>query len=107
METKENCRILLDKATQKVKCYRFKSKELKRELALHEDSDDKNKSSVTDIITGCRLFGINKKVKDVKDIDIKENLIKFINHYTIDAINSKFSELDKVPMEERFRKAKK
>lgn len=107
MELKDNCKVLLEKATQKVKCFKFKSKELDRELALHEDTEDKNKSSVTDVITGCRLFGINRKVKDVKENDIRDNLNKFINHYTIDAIHSKFSELDKIPMEERLKKAKK
>ena len=107
MELKDNCKILLTRTTQKVKCFKFKSKELDRELALHEDTDDKNKSSVTNVITGCRLFGINNKVKDIKENDIRDNLTKFINHYTIDAIHSKFSELDKIPMEERFKKVKK
>ena len=43
METKDTCKILLEKATQKVKCYKFISKEINRELALHEDVEDKNK----------------------------------------------------------------
>ena len=107
METKDNCKILLERATQKIRCFRFKCKDLNRELALHEDTEDKNKSSITDIKTGNRLLTINKKVKDIKDIDIQEELQRFINHYTKDLIQSRFEELDSIPMEERFKKAKK
>ena len=107
MDLKDNCVILLEKATQRVKCYKFKDHTINRELALHEDSEDKNKSSVTDIKTGCRLFTLHTKVKDVKESDIKEGLNKFINHYTVDAILSKVAELDKTTMEERIKKGKK
>ena len=103
METKDTCKILLERATQKVKCYRFKSREINRELALHEDIEDKNKSSVTDVITGMRLFTIPSKIKDVKEADVKERLAKFINHYTIEAIKTRVVELEKTTMEEKFK----
>lgn len=103
MDLKDNCKLLLDKATQKVKCCKFHSKDLNRELAVHEDISDKNKTSVTDIVTGCRLFVISTKVKDVKESDIKDNMQKFISHYTLDSIKAKFEELDKIPMEQRFK----
>ena len=107
MDLKDSCTILLERATQKVKCYKFKDHTINRELALHEDLGDKNKSSVTDIKTGCRLFTLPHKVKDIKENDIREGLNKFINHYTVEAILSKVAELDKTTMEERFKKGKK
>lgn len=103
METKDTCKILLEKATQKVKCYKFISKEINRELALHEDVEDKNKSSVTDVVTGMRLFIIPNKVSNVKETDIKEGLTKFINHFTLDGIKSRVAELEKTTMEEKFK----
>lgn len=107
METKDNCTILLEKMTQKVRCFKFKSSVLDRELALHEDTEDKHKSSITDVKTGNRLLTINNRVKDVKEVDIQNELQKFINHYSIDCIKNRLEELDKVPMEQRIKKAKK
>ena len=104
MEIKDTCVILLEKATQKTKCYKFKSSELGRDLALHEDSEDKNHSSVTDIVTGLRLFGINQKVKDVKEDTLNSNLEKFIRHYSLEMIVKKLADEEKVPMEEKFKK---
>ena len=103
METKDTCKILLEKATQKVKCYKFKSKEINRELALHEDVEDKHKSSVTDVVTGMRLFTIPNKVSNIKESDIRESLTKFINHYTVEAIKARVVELEKTTMEEKFK----
>lgn len=104
MELKDNCIILLEKATQKVKCYKFLSMELNRELALHEDSENKNYSSVTDIKTGLRLFGIPLKTKDVKEELLKTNLEKFIRHFTKDTILTKLQNEEQVPMQEKIRK---
>lgn len=95
METKENCKILLKNGkTQKVKCYKFFQKELERELAVHEDVDNKSRTSITDIKTGFGLRQFNKEIKKVTETDINETLIEFIKHYTIEGIKDKFKEID-------------
>ena len=96
METKETCKILLDKGnTQKVKCYKFFQTDLNRELAVHADSDHKfTTTNITDTITGLRLCSIPKEVSKVNEKDIDETLNNFIKHYTIDSIIEEFKRLD-------------
>ena len=107
MELKDNCKILLERSTQKVKCFKFQNSEIERELALHEDTEDRNKSAISDVNTGFRLITISKKVKDIKEADITDQLQRFINHYTKEAVCNKLNEMDKTPMEDKFKKVKK
>ena len=96
METKQSCKVLLkNNKKQKVKCYKFFQKDIEREIAVHEDVENKNVTSITDVLTGLRLKQIHKEIRKVTEAEIEETLIKFIGHYTIDSIKSKFQELDK------------
>lgn len=104
MELKGNCIALLEKTTHKVKCYRFMNSDLNRELALHEDTDNNSHSSVTDVNTGLRLFGIPQRPKDVKEETLKEHMEKFLRHYTVENVLKKLAEADKTSMEEKFKK---
>ena len=95
MELKDTCKILLDKGTPlKVKCYKFQHKDFNRELAVHENSDHKTLTTITDVTSGMRLCGINKDVKHVTEADIKETLSTFTKHFTLDGILHRFKELD-------------
>ena len=106
MELKDNCTILLERATQKVKCFKFKSKELDRDLALHENTENKMISDVSDVVTGLRMFSIPVRIKDVKEQHISEWLDKFIKHYTPEVILAKCKEEEKVPMTDKFKRKK-
>ena len=95
METTENCKILLEKGiTQKVKCYKFFQTDFNRELAVHEHSDYKTLSSITDVKSGLKLCSIQKEIKKVTPTDIDEALNTFIRHFTLDGILTRFQELD-------------
>ena len=95
METKETCRILLDKGnTQKVKCYKFFQTDFNRELAIHEDIDHKSVTSITDILTGMRLCKIQKEVSKVTEQDIDLQINEFIKHFTLEGIINEFKKLD-------------
>lgn len=97
MELKQSCKVLLDNnKLQKVSCMLFDEEQMQRQLALHEDIDCKGKSSLTDVKTGLRLLGISKEATKVKPEDIEEAIDTFIKHFTIEEIQNKFSELDKV-----------
>lgn len=100
MELNDTNFIILDnKKKQKVKCYTFYCKELGREIFIHENVDNKNQTSVSDKITGVRLFGINQKADKVKLIDIDEPLDKFIRHFTIEEIEKEFERLENLQKE--------
>lgn len=95
MELKDNCKVLLDNnKTQKVNCYLFKNKVIKRELALHVNIDYKSMSTISDVKTGYRLCGIPKEASKVKQEDINEALDTFIKHFTKEEIQKRFVELD-------------
>ena len=96
METTENCKVLLEKGTiQKVKCYKFFQTDFNRELAVHEHVDHKTLSTITDVVTGMRLCGINKEIKKVTPEDINQAIETFTKHFTLDGILHRFEELDK------------
>ena len=86
MELKDICKVTLDKGNKKVMCYKFKHRQIGRELAVHEHVDYKNLSTITDFTTGCRLCDIRKEIKNVTKDDIKEALDKLIKHYTLEEV---------------------
>ena len=97
VDTKDTCKIILDKGTQKVKCFKFKAKGLKnRELAVHTDVDHKTFSTITDIASGLRLCSIQKEISRVTDSDIHIALDTFIRHYTLEEVLKRFKELDEI-----------
>lgn len=101
METNQTCKILLDKGnTQKVKCYKFFQTDFERELAVHEDVDHKNVTSVTDTLTGLRLCKIPKEVSKVTAQDIDLQITEFIKHFTLEGIINEFKRLDETKVGE-------
>ena len=95
METKDKGSIAVDKGNKKpVKCHKFKCKPINRELMVHEDIDDRNCVSVSDTITGFRLFKIQKKITEVQPSDITEKLKKFIRHFTEEGIATEFKRIE-------------
>lgn len=97
VETKDTCKILLDKGTQKVKCFKFRIKSLKnRELAVHQNVDHKTFSTITDVISGLRLCTIQKEISKITDKDIKEALDTFVRHFTLEEILKRFEELNEI-----------
>ena len=60
-----------------------------RELAVHEHSEYKNISTITDFNTGYRFCDIRKEVNKVTKDDIKEALDAFIRHYTLEEIKER------------------
>ena len=95
MELTDNCKILLDKGnTQKVRCYKFFQTDFNRELAVHEHSDYKTLSAITDINSGMKLCTIQKDIKKITPADIDEAMNSFIKHFTLDGILTRFKELD-------------
>lgn len=97
LDLKDTCKIQLDKGTQKVRCFKFKIKQLKnRELAAHQHSDYKTFSTITDVISGLRLCTIQKEIDKVTQDDIKEAVNTFIKHYTLEIVLKRLEELDEV-----------
>lgn len=95
METKENCKVLLkNNKWQKVKCYKFFQTDIERELAVHEDVDNKSRTSISDVQTGYGLSQFNKNIKEVTEKDINDTLNRFIKHYTIEGISKRFKEME-------------
>ena len=68
---------------------------MERELAVHEDVDNKNRTSITDVQTGYGLRQFDKNIKEVTEKDIRDTLMEFIKHYTMEVIKNKFKEKDK------------
>lgn len=95
MDFKDNGEIAVEKGkTKKVKCYKFQCKPIKRQLMVHEDIDLKNNISVSDVITGYRLFRLPIKAQKVTPTDIKEGLKKFVAHYTLEGIATEFQRIE-------------
>ena len=101
MELKDTGIITVNKnQKQKIKCHKFYSKDIDRNLIIHEDIENKNYSSVSDSVTGYRLFTLNQQVKSVKPEMIKERLDKFIKHFTLDGIQEEFKRIENLPQPE-------
>lgn len=95
MDFKDNGEVTIEKGkTKKVKCYKFQCKPIKRQLMVHEDIDKKGTISVSDVITGYRLFTLPIKAQKVTPTDIKEELKRFIMHYTIEGIAIEFQRIE-------------
>lgn len=100
METKDKGIIEIEKGKKKsVKCHKFTCKPINRELMVHEDVDNKNHSSVSDCITGYRLFGLPIKISAIKSSDVIERLKQFIAHYTKEGIAEEFKRIEKLQAE--------
>ena len=96
METKDTAYIQLDNGKkQKVKCYKYHEQRINRDLIIHEDVDNKGKSSVSDEKTGVRLFPISTKIEKLKMEQIEEPMVKFITHFTLPSIHEEFERIEK------------
>ena len=95
MEIKDKGSITLDKGNKKqIKCHKFQYKPMNRELMVHEDVDVKNCTSVSDSLTGFRLFKLSKDIEKVQPNDITEGLEKFVRHYTLEGIDLEFRRIE-------------
>ena len=95
METKDKGNIAIEKGNKKsVKCHKFTCKPINRELMVHEDIENKDWISVSDYITGFRLFKLQKKMNAVQPSDITEELKKFIKHFTKEGIAEEFKRIE-------------
>ena len=95
MEIKDKGSIAVDKGNKKqIKCHKFQYKPMNRELMVHEDVDTKNCTSVSDSLTGFRLFKLGKSIEKVQPNDITEGLEKFVRHYTLEGIDLEFKRIE-------------
>ena len=78
-----SCKIVLDKGTKTVKGASFEIPELERTVIVHEDPANKNKTNITDIITGYKFTTLNNPVGKVKEQEVREALDKFLKHYGV------------------------
>lgn len=97
MEFNEKGLITVEKGNKKkVKCRKFFCKPIQRELMIHEDTSNKNQTSVSDVITGYRLFFLDVKSDKVKPEQITERLKEFIRHFTKEGIREEFVRIEKL-----------
>lgn len=95
MDFKDSGEVTIEKGkTKKVKCYKFQCKPIKRQLMVHEDIDKKGTVSVSDVITGYRLFALPVTAQKVTPDHIKEELRKFVSHYTVEGIATEFKRIE-------------
>ena len=100
MELKDTGIITVDKnAKQKIKCKKFFCKTIDRHLMVHESVENKNISSVSDSITGYRLFNIEHKINLVTPEMIKEKLKNFVKHFTVEGIAEEFKRIENLPQD--------
>lgn len=101
MDLKDKGTITVEKGKKKsVKCHRFTCKPINRELMVHEDIDNKNFVSVSDCITGYRLFALQKKINAVNSSDVVEKLKEFIRHFTKEGIAEEFKRIETMQSQE-------
>lgn len=102
MDFKDSGEIAIEKGKfKKIKCHKFQCKPIKRQLMVHEDVDKKGMATVSDVITGYRLFELPVKAKVVTPDHIKVELKKFIAHYTKEGIAREFQRIENVVRELR------
>ena len=95
MKIEESLKVLTDKGTkQKIGCYKFYQTEMNRELAVHPNIDLKDRTSVSDVSTGLKLFDLHKVFEKVGSSDIDEKMTWFINHYTLEEILEEFKKYE-------------
>lgn len=91
----------------KVKCFKYYEESLKRNLIIHEDIDSKGCSSVSDEITGYKLFSMSYPISSLKEVQVQERMQKFIRHFTLEEIEKAFKRAEKEIEEKNTNKAKK
>ena len=97
MDTKDIGFVNLDTGKkQKVLCHKFVQKDMDRELMVHADVDNKSKSSVSDVKTGYRLFGVSQKIDKLKMEHLEEPMEKFIRHFTLPSIADEFKRIEEL-----------
>lgn len=79
---------------KKVKYSSFIHPVLNREFAIHIDIDNPNHTSISDIITGYRLFGFPVKLESVNENQISQRFESYIKHYTVELINKEFEKIE-------------
>lgn len=95
MNFKDNATVTIEKGNKKkIKCYKFFCKPIQRELMVHEDLSDKNQTSVSDVITGYRLFALEIKNDKIRPEHIKERLKEFVRHFTKEGIKAEFERIE-------------
>lgn len=88
------------KGNKKVKGYPYYSSKLKRKLFIHTNIDNEKYTSVSDTVTGYRLFGFPEKPDKIKIEQVEEKLEEFIKHYSIPLIHEEFQRVEKLLAEE-------
>ena len=100
METKDTFKISQEKGgKKKVKCALFFHEKLNRELAIHEDIDKKEFTTISDSGTGVKLFSLPFSVSTISQAQIDERLEKYIKHYTLEAITDGLTKMEKEYLE--------
>lgn len=95
MDFKDTATVAIEKGkTKKIKCHKFQCKPIQRQLMVHEDIDSKGCTSISDVITGYRLFGLKVSPNKVTPSDIKEELKRFVAHYTKEGIATEFKRIE-------------
>lgn len=97
MDYKDTATVTIEKGNRKkVKCYKFQCKPIQRELMVHEDIDTKDHTSVSDVITGYRLFSLPIKSTSIKPDDVKNRLKEFVRHFTKEGIKAEFKRIEEL-----------
>lgn len=87
MEFKDNFKVDRGKlGKKKVKCNIFLCTPINRELAIHQDIDYPEKTAVSDVVTGCKLFSLNINHELVELSTVETRLEAYIKHYTAEGI---------------------
>ena len=98
MELKDKGTITIDRKGNKkqIKCHKFMCNPLNRELMVHRNEDNKNQVSISDCLTGYRLFNLPQKIEVIKPSEIVVELKKFIAHYTKEGIAEEFKRIEEL-----------
>ena len=85
-----------NKKYKKVKGAPYFCSELNRNLFIHQDIDNDKQTSVSDEITGYRLFFFKEKYDKIKEEDIRYKIDEYIKHYSIPLIEHEFNRVEKL-----------
>lgn len=97
MEFKDEGSITITKgAKKKIKCHKVFCKPLNREIMIHEDIDNKRSTTVSDCITGYRMFNIPIELHFVDKTHVRDGFKKFVNHYTLEGIQEEFKRIESI-----------
>ena len=96
LEFKKTFTVTLDKGTKKVKGAPYYSDKLNRNLFVHQDVDNNKNTSVSDEITGFRLFYFPEKYDKIKEEQLEEKIDEFIKHYSMPAIQEEFQRVERL-----------